>query len=280
MATYKLVECLVVLEEHTTFAEASSQAKRLASQYSEVTRAKRTEKGFAVLISAQLLANIRAREASAVSSFSMGMTEPPIAPSNGKVSATNGSPPSHDVMRQLRLARMAGELRHAIDKAPATEIRAWVNHTLRLFGVSFARRVGNFVDLGLTVFEVVGREIIDITVAVVNRNTNAHITALANKSVEVATNTMKQLQLKLRSLVAAFREDPRGVGPDMLVAALSFYFAGGGLDGDGGVPDLDISMLGIGAHRSLFTHSILSGAVIETGLYSLVDLVGRVHKQS
>jgi hypothetical protein len=33
-------------------------------------------------------------------------------------------------------------------------------------------------------------------------------------------------------------------------------------------------MLGIGAHRSIFTNSIVAGAVVETALHSLVDFIG------
>jgi hypothetical protein len=50
----------------------------------------------------------------------------------------------------------------------------------------------------------------------------------------------------------------------------------GGLDADGGIPDLDLQF-GIGAHRSIFTHSIISGTIIEGGLYGLATLVGHVH---
>ena len=50
----------------------------------------------------------------------------------------------------------------------------------------------------------------------------------------------------------------------------------GGPDGDGGAPDLDL-MFGIGAHRSVFSHSILMGASLETGLLALLRLTQLVH---
>lgn len=67
------------------------------------------------------------------------------------------------------------------------------------------------------------------------------------------------------------------VGPKLVVGALAFYFVGGGLDGDGGVPDLDLEVFGIGGHRSWVTHSILPGVVNETGLFSLYDFIVRAH---
>ncbi|WP_166213077.1 hypothetical protein [Cognatiluteimonas telluris] len=42
------------------------------------------------------------------------------------------------------------------------------------------------------------------------------------------------------------------------------------------MPDLDL-IAGIDAHRSIFTHSIISGAVIETLLMSSATLVGLAH---
>lgn len=48
----------------------------------------------------------------------------------------------------------------------------------------------------------------------------------------------------------------------MLAAFLGFYAGSGGVDGDGGIPDLDL-LAGIDAHRSILTHSILAGVVAE-----------------
>lgn len=70
--------------------------------------------------------------------------------------------------------------------------------------------------------------------------------------------------------------DPRREAPVLAAGLLGFMVGSGGLDGDGGIPDLDL-LGGIGAHRSLFTHTLVAGIVTETLIHSLVDLAARVH---
>jgi hypothetical protein len=65
--------------------------------------------------------------------------------------------------------------------------------------------------------------------------------------------------------------------PEAVVLVAAAVVTSGGIDGDGGVPDLDLS-LGIDAHRSIFTHSIVSGTVIEGCLYATCTLIGLVHR--
>lgn len=79
-----------------------------------------------------------------------------------------------------------------------------------------------------------------------------------------------------RSLGQALAEDPRRNGPAVLAAFLGFYAGSGGVDGDGGIPDLDL-LAGIDAHRALFTHSVLAGIAAEGTLLALADLAGEIH---
>lgn len=50
------------------------------------------------------------------------------------------------------------------------------------------------------------------------------------------------------------------------------------MDGNGGASDLDIPLMGIGAHRSPFTHSIFIGTLLETALLLLMRIVLCTHK--
>ena len=52
--------------------------------------------------------------------------------------------------------------------------------------------------------------------------------------------------------------------------ALNYEGAKTWYDIDGGIPDLDIVFGGIGSHRSPFTHSIISAALVETMVFSTV----------
>lgn len=79
--------------------------------------------------------------------------------------------------------------------------------------------------------------------------------------------------------IASFRDDPAGEGLRLLAMALAALASSGGLDGDGGLPDIDIPLLGIGAHRSPFTHSVLIGAGTEALVAVLIRTVIRVHSK-
>lgn len=71
-------------------------------------------------------------------------------------------------------------------------------------------------------------------------------------------------------------DNPRENAPKMMAAFLGFYAGAGGVDGDGGIPDLDL-LAGIDAHRSILTHSILAGVAVEGVLLAIVDLASEVH---
>lgn len=66
-----------------------------------------------------------------------------------------------------------------------------------------------------------------------------------------------------RAVINELRSSPAEAAPRLVVGALAFLAAAGGVDGNGGVPDMDL-LAGITFHQSIFTHSILAGAVVET----------------
>lgn len=77
-------------------------------------------------------------------------------------------------------------------------------------------------------------------------------------------------------IVSALRTNPAQMAPELATTVLMTFLVSGGPDGNGGAPDLDL-MFGIDAHRSLFTHSILMGAAIETSIRSVLHFVQLVH---
>ncbi|MFC1777323.1 GTPase domain-containing protein [Pseudomonadota bacterium] len=89
-----------------------------------------------------------------------------------------------------------------------------------------------------------------------------------------------EIQGTSKAIVEGFgkqlRSEPKDAANQLFFTILGFY-AGSGGDGDGGIPDLDL-MLGIGAHRSILTHSIIAGAFIETLVFSFLDLSRVLHQ--
>ncbi len=77
--------------------------------------------------------------------------------------------------------------------------------------------------------------------------------------------------------IAALRDDPTAEGLKLVAVALAALASSGGVDGNGGLPDLDIPLMGIGAHRSPFTHSILIGAGAEALIAVLIRTVLAIH---
>ena len=59
-----------------------------------------------------------------------------------------------------------------------------------------------------------------------------------------------------------------------LMSILIFYASAGGEDFEGGIPDLDLE-LGIGYHRNIFSHSILSGFVVEFMMRAGVEILNK-----
>lgn len=80
----------------------------------------------------------------------------------------------------------------------------------------------------------------------------------------------------VKSISKALLDDPKENAPKVMAAFLGFYAGSGGVDGNGGIPDLDL-LMGIDAHRSLLTHSIIVGILAEGVLLAVADLASVVH---
>lgn len=102
---------------------------------------------------------------------------------------------------------------------------------------------------------------------------------------------IKQLPETTKNIYESFINAPRDKQIEIIAIALLttciFYLSSGGLDFEGGLPDTDIMLGGIGAHRSIFTHSILIGLGLEfLGRFGLIifdkirNLLPNEHHQS
>ena len=105
----------------------------------------------------------------------------------------------------------------------------------------------------------------------------SHIKERAYDASIALLKAIDKVAVNIKTICKRLETQPEKEIPELFIAILGFYFGSGGLDGDGGIPDLDIKM-GIGAHRSIWFHSILPGSIIETAVFSLVVLVNLVYK--
>lgn len=172
-----------------------------------------------------------------------------------------------------RLKAIYQQLAHAFRQMPGGELQAWSADVLRCFAYVLSRRFSNAGNLLLDAFGVIGRETIGLADAILNGRAGAHAKGRLDAGADTAERLAKSTAATCKRWSTALLADPADAGPQLLMAALAFYLAGGGLDGDGGIPDQDITVLGIGGHRSLLTHSVLPGAVIETALFATVSFM-------
>lgn len=154
----------------------------------------------------------------------------------------------------------------------------WAKATSGRFGFALIRRVDGGKELLLDGLSSLGLELNQAYRAMKDARLFDHLTARSKAFGAGSVEAGDKIQSQARKIALALQQDPAVAGSNMVVAALAFYYVGGGLDGDGGVPDLDIDVFGIGGHRSIFAHSIVAGAFVETGLFSLYDFLNRAYQ--
>jgi hypothetical protein len=105
-----------------------------------------------------------------------------------------------------------------------------------------------------------------------------HLGRRVGTAFGITSNAISNGAKSLSSLASELIASPAEAAPKLLVLVLSSVAASGGVDGNGGVPDMDIPLMGIGAHRSPLTHSILIGSLLETAVMLLTRIVLCTHK--
>lgn len=173
---------------------------------------------------------------------------------------------------------MCQQLEVAWSASDRALLEGWLRGIASDFGVVLTRRIGNFARLIGSVGTAVFSETRDAFAAYRGGVLRDH----SKDRCENLVGSTRAMAIKsgkfIRTLSAALTDRPADVAPQLLTIVVMSLLTSGGPDGDGGVPDLDLEF-GIGAHRSILSHSILAGAALETGFLALIRLVQLVHKQ-
>lgn len=154
--------------------------------------------------------------------------------------------------------------------------RIWEEGREVLQGLDRSAVLGCFAAIHADVARGVGRRGLRLAKSMV------FVTARASRVIYgVATNPAGTLDDTKKSMRDAVKRVPTGCAtvvasgalsvPSVFGGAIGFLIGSGGLDGNGGLPDLDLAA-GIGNHRSIFTHSVLMGATAEAVLIGLDKL--------
>jgi len=168
------------------------------------------------------------------------------------------------------------ELLIAIDRTSVEDLSGWGKRTGYVLVGSASRRVNNIATAATAVGKVIQEELF-LVLAVATKNRWSDYAALRKNTVSTAVNKAYEKSRSIAQKLKTYSlNDPSAAARDFAAFVIGFYVGSGGVDGDGGVPDLDLVM-GIGEHRSIFTHSIIAGVAIETLIVSFVDLVSTIH---
>jgi GTPase SAR1 family protein len=174
-----------------------------------------------------------------------------------------------------RRNQLAAELKIALSRTPPSELSAWSKRSAQRFVSVSAKRLTGFGSLLAKFTSLSADELVRVISAFNGGTLGEYANDWADKAQRLAAGISERGQSVLTLMAKTIESRPSDAATHLLGAVVGFYCGSGG-DGDGGIPDLDL-LGGIGAHRSIFTHSIIAGAFIETAVMSLVDLTQVVH---
>jgi hypothetical protein len=175
-----------------------------------------------------------------------------------------------------RLSRIRRELSEATARLPSDTLTRLARGVAVHFVKAMARRGIRLASVLRDVGVFTAREAGGLVVSSFQRRAKHHIRsrgqALRNWGQVKGAEARKFGAQWVRRLV----QRPTETLCEVVIGAMGMYLGSGGVDGDGGIPDMDL-IAGIGHHRSIWTHSIIPGALIETGVVAAVALTRAVH---
>jgi hypothetical protein len=180
------------------------------------------------------------------------------------------------ISRNSRMGRLQGELMFALKRTDRATMKAWGQRSAARVVVVSGRRVGGLLGLVSALARFGGREALSFYRALRTGDGGVHTGRRAAAAIESALVIGREARVILTQVVKALAHNPREAAPKLIGALLGLGAGSGGIDGNGGLPDLDL-LLGIGWHRSPITHTIIAGIVAEGLILALVDLSAEVH---
>ena len=181
-------------------------------------------------------------------------------------------------LQRLRVKRLYEELAFALSRTDGAVLRGWGARAAgRLFHLG-ARRVGGLAQLASGLARFGGKEAGGFYRALRGGRFGAHAGQRTAAAIDGTLAVGSEGGRFLLGIGRALLRDPKGMAPRVLGAFLGFNTGSGGLDGNGGIPDLDL-LAGIGHHRSPLTHTIIAAIVAEGALLAIVDLAAEIHSR-
>lgn len=187
-----------------------------------------------------------------------------------QVQSVDQTPPSRiDIMQE--------ELTQALAKASMEDLAALGLTSGKDFANAVSRRAISIVSLLVAFHKGVFSESEMLVRAAISERAITHVSERLSLAKNTVTAAVSNGATALSDLYDELASNPQSAVPKLFVLVATSLLASGGLDGDGGAPDLDIPLMGIGEHRSIFTHSILMGSLLETAVLLLTRAIVTVH---
>jgi hypothetical protein len=173
--------------------------------------------------------------------------------------------------------QLFSEFSEAIKKTTREEMAAWCLYTGGIFCVSGTRRVKNLIGFGISVASKIDNRAVSLIKDLQDGRGVENLKGIGKDVYHSGSQMATDAVNKSQELKEMFKAKPREVALGVFCNFLGFVVGSGGIDGNGGIPDLDLQA-GIGFHRSILTHSILSGMAVETIAISSIRLTQIIHK--
>lgn len=178
-----------------------------------------------------------------------------------------------------RAKKLYEEFKYAWDKTSSKEKKDWALDIGVDFGKVMLRRGRGLIKSIGNLGRIIFREGKDFTIAVYNKQGTEHTISRKDAVVKSIKSAAKTSNKIINNIITLLKTNPKEAAPTLFLGFVGFMCGSGGVDGNGGIPDLDIAVGGIGNHRSIFFHSVISAAVLETIVFSSVKAINIMHSK-
>jgi hypothetical protein len=175
-----------------------------------------------------------------------------------------------------RVSRLYSELGFALSRLERDALKGWGTRSASRLLMLAGRRVGGLAKLATVLGRAGFGELMGVFSASRQSRLSTHIGDRTAAAIDGTISLGRDGARLIAGVARALVRNPKGTAPAVLGGLLGFSAGSGGLDGNGGIPDLDL-LAGIGAHRSPLTHTIVAGIIAEGLLLALADLAAEVH---
>ena len=179
----------------------------------------------------------------------------------------------------IRAKKLYEEFKYAWSRTTTQEKTDWALDVGVIFGKVMLRR-------GRGLFKAVGylakrifEEGKNLTVAIFKYKGKEYIINRKDSAFKFIVSGVKTSKKVVKNIITLLKTNPKEAAPKLFLGFVGFICGSGGVDGNGGIPDLDIVAGGIGNHRSIFFHSVISAAVLETIVFSSVKAVNIMYSK-